>query len=71
MTDDQLDNAAAAALWGVSVASWRKYVSDGRAPKPDGKLGGSPWWRRQTVLDAKAKRPGQGAGGGRPRKVEG
>jgi hypothetical protein len=33
--------------------------------------GGGVNEHKQTVLDAKAKRPGKGVGGGRPRKVEG
>lgn len=69
MTTGQLTNTDAAALAGVTPASWRKYVSDGRAPKPDGTLGRTPWWRRETVETWKANRPGQGVGGGRPRKV--
>ena len=39
-------------------------------PAPDGYQGKSPWWhkkRRMEILTWAAERPGQGAGGGRPR----
>jgi hypothetical protein len=65
---DRLTTTDAAALIGVTPASWRKYVSDGRAPKPDGYLGRTPWWWPETVQQWQASRPGQGKGGGRPRK---
>ncbi len=65
---DQLTTADAAALVGVDPATWRKYVSDGRAPQPDGRLGRTPWWTRSTIDAWLAARPGQGKGGGRPRK---
>ncbi len=42
-------------------------------PKPDGYQGPSPWWnldRRDEILTWRDSRPGQGAGGGRPRKSD-
>jgi hypothetical protein len=70
MTPDVLTVADAAELVKVKPASWRHYVAVGRAPAPDGHLGRTPWWRRETVEQWQASRPGQGVGGGRPRKVE-
>ncbi len=67
MSGQQLTNADAAALVGITAASWRRYVSSGRAPRPDGHLGRTPWWRPDTIEQWKAQRPGQGKGGGRPR----
>lgn len=79
MADAQLTNDEAAALATrlvsrpgseIKPASWRRYVSDGRAPKPDGHLGRTPWWSPGTIEQWAASRPGQGKGGGRPRKGE-
>lgn len=39
-----------AADWaGVKPATWRSYVARGRAPRPDGHFGATPWWSEQTV----------------------
>ena len=59
----------AAELAGVTPASFRSYVSRGSAPRPDGKLGGTPYWQRSTITKWLRSRPGQGVGGGRPPKV--
>jgi hypothetical protein len=64
---DQLTTADVAALLGVTAATVRSYVARGYLT-PDGHLGRTPWWTRQTIADWQAKRPGQGKGGGRPRK---
>jgi hypothetical protein len=40
-------------------------------PEPNGRIGNSPWWsndRAEEIQAWAASRPGQGAGGGRPRK---
>jgi predicted DNA-binding transcriptional regulator AlpA len=58
---DQLSSQEAAALAGIAASTWRDYVADGRAPKPDGKIGGSNWWYRSTVEQWNANRPGRGA----------
>jgi hypothetical protein len=67
--DNMLTSDEAAARVGVTAASWRSYVARGDGPKPDGHLGRTPWWKPETVDAWKASRPGQGAGGGRPRKA--
>lgn len=61
MTEDQLTNAECAALAGITPGTWRDYVARGRAPGPDGRLGGTPWWWRSTVETWLGGRPGQGA----------
>jgi predicted DNA-binding transcriptional regulator AlpA len=66
--DDRLTTDQAAALTGVTPASFRRYVSRGDAPRPDGHFGRTPWWHRITVEQWLASRPGRGAGGGRPPK---
>ena len=67
----RLTTREAADLVGVTPASWRSYVSRGRAPQPDGRLGITPWWRESTVRRWQKSRPGQGAGGGRPNATYG
>ena len=56
-----LDNTEAASLAGVRPATWRKMVSDGQAPAPDGRIGASPWWHESTITAWLADRPGRGA----------
>lgn len=68
MSGEQLAAADVAARLGISAESWRSYVSTGYGPPPDGRLGRTPWWKPETVDAWNASRPGQGAGGGRPRK---
>ena len=58
----------AASYCGLARASFSTYVSRGYGPKPDVKIGGSPAWTRATLREWKKNRPGQGAGGGRPRQ---
>lgn len=66
---EQWTAAEVAAHLGVTAATWRTYVHRGEAPRPDGYLGRTPWWRPATVAAWDAARPGQGVGGGRPRAV--
>ncbi len=55
-----------AALLGIGDATWRGYVSRGQAPAPDDPDDGrppnrrTPRWRRATVEQWQATRPGQG-----------
>lgn len=55
-----LTNAEAAAIVGIKTVSWRKYVSDKRAPEPDLIIGGKPLWLRETVVTWNANRRGRG-----------
>lgn len=68
MTDQLLDRAAVAALVGIHPDSISRYLARGGFPPPDARFGRSPAWREQTIRDWLAARPGQGVGGGRPRK---
>lgn len=61
MTEDQLSSKEAAALAGVAPSTWRDYIGRGLAPRPDGKIGNSNWWYRETVERWKTSRPGRGA----------
>lgn len=75
-----LDRTAVAALIGVQPKTISQYLTESHEggryathpfPKPDGYIGKGPWWRRERKAEIKAwaaARPGQGAGGGRPRK---
>lgn len=65
----QLTTREVADQLGITPASWRSYVARGDAPAPDGHLGSTPWWKQSTVTRWQAARPGQGVGGGRPRKA--
>lgn len=66
MTSDQLTRADVAAHYGITAASVSKAVERGSLPPPDGYVGRTPVWLPKTL--ATWKRPGRGAGGGRPRK---
>lgn len=66
---DLLTTADIAALVGVEAPTIRSYVARGVMPQPDGHLGRTPYWHRRTIHDWLATRPGQGKGGGRPRKT--
>ena len=62
----QLTAAEAAERSGVTPDSWREMVRLGRAPKPDGYLGRTPWWHPATIeawLPTRRRR-------GRPRQQE-
>jgi hypothetical protein len=76
-----MDRHAFATLIGVAPETVSRKVSESRQrtaaglplrakdyPLPDGHIGGSPWWYRETVAAWRKARPGKGAGAGRPRK---
>lgn len=71
MTDphDLLDSEGVAALLGVTRETVARYRTGGVLPAPDVMLGRSPGWYRSTIEAWRASRPGQGKGGGRPRKA--
>ena len=50
-----------------TVEAYRHHIQYG-FPEPDGRLGRTPWWKPATIDDWQKGRPGQGRGGGRPRK---
>jgi len=56
-----------------TVALWRRrYVADHPFPEPDVVIGRTPGWspaRESEIRAWERARPGQGAGGGRPRKT--
>jgi hypothetical protein len=68
-----IGNEAAAAYVGVSVNTWRPYVSRNQAPPPDRREidrgHAVPVWRKSTLDRWMRSRPGQGAGGGRQPKA--
>ncbi len=84
MTSDKespvLNRQAVAELLGVQPKTISQYLTESKGegryagqpfPAPDGYIGKGPWWRREREGEIKAwatARPGQGAGGGRPRK---
>ncbi|RCG19161.1 hypothetical protein DQ384_38085 [Sphaerisporangium album] len=51
---------------GIGVRSVRTYRTAKILPKEDRMIGRTPVWRPSTITGW--QRPGQGAGGGRPRK---
>lgn len=61
---DLLDREEAAEVWGVTLLTWNKYMSDERTPLVDKVIGGRDLWFRRTLQEF--KRPGRGAGAGRP-----
>lgn len=75
-----LDLEDVAVLLGVDRATISQYMSDSRPgkrysahpfPEPNDRIGKQPWWltgRKREILQWAKQRPGQGAGGGRPRK---
>jgi hypothetical protein len=58
-----------AAHWGVSKTTVHAYRARGKGelPPQDSTLGRKPLWRPATILNF--RRPGRGAGGGRPKKT--
>lgn len=64
-----LDPGAVAVKIGVSVATVHTYLNRGTLPPPDDRFGNTPVWLSSTIDEWKATRPGQGKGGGRPRKA--
>lgn len=70
-----MDLTAVGALFGVdrrTVAVWRgRYADTHPCPAPDAMTGPTPGWlpeRADEWREWHRTRPGQGAGGGRPRK---
>lgn len=79
---DYLTNADLAELLGIKPATLRflraqskpggRYADD-PFPEPDITIARSPAWKAERADEIKtwnARRPGQGIGGGRPRKTE-
>lgn len=74
-----LDRSAVAAILRIKPKSVSQYLTDSKPggryanhpfPAPDGYVGRGPWWRREReaeIREWERARPGQGAGGGRPR----
>lgn len=54
-----VDRPALAERLGIDVESITRYISRGDAPKPDGMMGGRPWWFEATVAVWIAQRPGR------------
>jgi predicted DNA-binding transcriptional regulator AlpA len=71
-TDDLLDRAGVADYIGVKPTTISTYLYEGVMPEPAVRLGRTrrPVWTRQQIDEWVASRPGQGAGGGRPKKAE-
>jgi excisionase family DNA binding protein len=67
--EDVMTTADVAALLGVNSSTVRGYAARGSMPAPDGHFGRTPYWKRTTVEQWIAARPGQGRGGGRPRSA--
>jgi hypothetical protein len=51
----------------IKPEAWRAYINHGHAPKPDTMVCGVAHWKRRTIRDWDANRPGARAGGGRPK----
>ncbi|MFJ8870555.1 hypothetical protein ACIRD6_32985 [Streptomyces sp. NPDC102473] len=51
----------------IKPTAWNSYIDHNFAPSPDQKVCGVSHWRRSTILEWDANRPGEGAGGGRPK----
>jgi predicted DNA-binding transcriptional regulator AlpA len=78
-----LDVAAVADLLGLEQRTVRNYhhtaarnrrdgaTRPGDFPEPDAVFGRSPVWKASTIQAWERRRPGQGVGGGRPRKDHG
>lgn len=76
---EYLDLTGIAAAAGITPDSARTYHTravanrrsgspkPGDLPEPDITIAGRPAWRADTIQTWMANRPGQGAGGGRPR----
>lgn len=69
-----LDRAAVAGLLGIDAETVTRYLHRypaGHAfefPRPDGRIGRSPYWNAGRTTEIAAWRgPGRGAGAGRPR----
>lgn len=62
------DVAARLGVQRRTVEAYRHHPQYG-FPEPDGRLGRTPWWWPATIDTWQKGRPGQGRGGGRPRKT--
>ncbi|MEU4266112.1 hypothetical protein ACYCCF_30245 [Streptomyces argenteolus] len=51
----------------IKPSAWAAYVAHDFAPSPDQNVCGVPHWKRSTILEWDANRPGERAGGGRPK----
>ncbi|MEU8672704.1 hypothetical protein AB0C71_38075 [Streptomyces anulatus] len=54
----------------ITAGAWGSYIHEGRVPDPDVTVAGVPHWRRLTIRSWDANRPGERAGGGRPKGVK-
>lgn len=63
----QLTTTDVATLLELRPQTIRAYRSRGLFPEPDGHLGRTPWWTRETVTAWQAGRPGGRSG--RPRRL--
>lgn len=54
---DQLTTADVAQLAGITPASFARQRLRGVVPEPDGYVGRTPWWSRETVERWLAERP--------------
>lgn len=62
-----IDRSQVASLLGVDPATVSSYLyRDPTFPKPAARFGRSPAWTVESVRAWQNRRPGQGAGGGRP-----
>lgn len=62
----QLTTADVAAILRVEPETVRSYRTRGLFPEPDGHLGRTPWWTRETIEAWQKARPGQAWRGKRP-----
>jgi len=53
---DVLTTEQAAELAGMRVDTFRRYRARGTVPEPDGYLGRTPWWRKETIARWAANR---------------
>src|SRR6266702_643168 len=60
LPDDWWTAGDCARFLGISVATWRAYVSRGQAPTAERRFGRSPAWQPETVKAWAAGRPGSG-----------
>lgn len=57
---DMLTMAEAAVIADMPYDSFRRYRVRGVVPEPDGYVGRTPWWRRETIEKWAAVRPRRG-----------
>ena len=66
MSADQLTTAEVAELAGIAPESVYRYRIRGAVPEPDGYIGRTPWWHRETIETWLGHRKGPG----RPKQGE-